>query len=166
MGEHLGDDDYRIIDLSVQRAGGTAVCFIRHPKKHRTQLDLFFERTGHNYTRFNYLGEWHSHPSFPTAPSGPDLRTMQALARDPAVGANFLVLLIVRLESDASLRSSTTVFRADRASSPADLIIEATEMPAAPPEESVRPPVDASKQRKGDTVVRPGGHAANDRAGD
>jgi integrative and conjugative element protein (TIGR02256 family) len=166
MGEHLGGDDYRIIDLSVQRAGGTAVCFIRHPKKHRAHLDQFFERTGHNYTRFNYLGEWHSHPSFPTAPSGPDLRTMQALARDPAVGANFLVLLIVGLGSDASLRSSATIFRADHASSPAELIIEATEMPPAPPKEMMHTSVDASKPEEGDTVVPPGGHAVHDREGD
>ena len=128
MAEHLGDDNYRIVEISVQREGGSAACFIRHPKKHRIELERFFERTGHNYTRFNYFGEWHSHPSFPTTPSIQDLRTMQALACDPVVGADLLVLLIMRLEPDATLDSSATVFRVNDAPAHAVLTMESTEM--------------------------------------
>jgi integrative and conjugative element protein (TIGR02256 family) len=127
MAEHLSDDDYRIVDLSVQRTGGSAVCFIRDPKKHRAQLDRFFARTGRNYTRFNYLGEWHSHPWAPVSPSSRDSRTMQALVRDPEVGANVLVLVIVRLAAGGTLESSATVFRAGDMARRADLTLESTD---------------------------------------
>ena len=64
MGEDLGNGDFRVVEISVQRSGGTEACFIRNPEDHQTELDTFFARTGNDYSRFNYLGEWHSHPSF------------------------------------------------------------------------------------------------------
>lgn len=89
MGEDLGNGDFRVVEISVQRSGGTEACFIRNPKGHQTELDTFFARTGNNYSRFNYLGEWHSHPSFTATPSAPDLATMLSLVNDPSVGSNF-----------------------------------------------------------------------------
>jgi hypothetical protein len=166
MAEHLGDDDYRIVDLSVQRRGGSATCFIRHPKKHHVQLDRFFERTGHNYTRFNYFGEWHSHPSFPTTPSLQDLRTMQALVCDPAVGANFLVLLVVRLELDATLDSSATVFRAHDAPARADLTMEPTESEPQHAPEATHALVGALEPEKDGPLARPAGHVVQDGEGE
>jgi integrative and conjugative element protein (TIGR02256 family) len=112
MGEDLGNGDFRVVEISVQRSGGTEACFIRKPKDHQTELDTFFARTGNDYSRFNYLGEWHSHPSFTSNPSMPDLATMLAIVNDPAVGSNFLVLLIARLvgkqvEATATLFTKT-----------------------------------------------------------
>lgn len=96
MGEDLGGELFRVVDISVQRSGGTHSCFIRNPKDHQKYLDDFFARTGQDYSRFNYLGEWHSHPSFAAVPSEPDIETMQSIVVDPDVGVNFLVLLIVK----------------------------------------------------------------------
>jgi hypothetical protein len=110
MGEHVGDDAFRIVEISVQRAGGDEACFTRHPRDHQAQLDDFFKRHGHDYRRFNYLGEWHSHPSFPAVPSGKDLHTMSSIIADPDVGANFLVLLIAKA-ARRRLEISATVFR-------------------------------------------------------
>jgi integrative and conjugative element protein (TIGR02256 family) len=93
MGEHIGDELFRVVEISVQRSGGTAACFIRHPNEHKAQLERFFAQTGNDYARFNYLGEWHSHPSFEPAPSETDVCTMQSIVEDPEVGVNFLVLL-------------------------------------------------------------------------
>ena len=166
MAEHLGNDDYRVVDISVQRAGGSAAHFIRYPKRHRAQLDVFFERTGRNYTRFNYLGEWHSHPSCPTTPSGPDVRTMRALACDPAVGSNFLVLLIVRLGSDASLESSATIFRADDVPARADLMMEPAEIGPEDPREMTHALVGASAPGQDDVFAGPAGHAVHGKEGD
>jgi integrative and conjugative element protein (TIGR02256 family) len=112
MGEHIGDEVFRIVEISVQHSGGNVACFIRHPAEHQAQLQSFFEKTGYDYTRFNYLGEWHSHPSFDPLPSKADLATMQSLVRDPAVGANFLVLLIPKLVGRKKLELSATGFRA------------------------------------------------------
>jgi hypothetical protein len=57
-------------------ASGSHTRFRRDPKTHQKTLDEFFERTGRDYQRFNYLGEWHSHPSFSVQPSVEDIETM------------------------------------------------------------------------------------------
>lgn len=112
MGEHVRDELFRVVDISVQRSGGSHACFIRHPKDHEAHLERFFARTGADYTRFNYLGEWHSHPSFKAVPSDTDMETMQSIVNDPAVGANFLVLLIAKLASMQEIAVTATAFRA------------------------------------------------------
>lgn len=111
MGEHVKDDTFRIIDISVQRSGGSQVHFVRDPAQHQTQLHDFFARTRADYARFNYLGEWHSHPSFEPLPSDTDISTMQSIVEDPAVGVNFLVLVIPRLDQWKQMRLSAMLFR-------------------------------------------------------
>ena len=112
MGEHVCGEVFRIADISVQRSGGSHACFVRHPKDHQKQLKKFFARTGDEYTRFNYLGEWHSHPTFEPIPSGTDLRTMQSMIEDPDVGVNFLVLLVCKRAADGAIEATSVVFRA------------------------------------------------------
>lgn len=110
MGEHVEPNVFRIVDISVQHSGGSRACFVRHPHEHQADLDRFFKRTSADYMRFNYLGEWHSHPSFLPLPSTTDLDTMQSIVDDPKVGANFLVLLIVKLEGRREMQVSATAF--------------------------------------------------------
>jgi len=112
MGEHVADGLFRVVEISVQRAGGTYACFIRRPEDHQEQLQKFFAENGNDYSRFNYLGEWHSHPSFEPAPSGTDIQSMQAMVEDPDIGANFLVLLVCRLATGGKIAATATVFRA------------------------------------------------------
>jgi proteasome lid subunit RPN8/RPN11 len=95
-GENLGGGRFSVVDLSVQR-NGTVASFRRSAPTHRRFIQRFLERTGHDYGRFNYLGEWHSHPSFPAWPSRPDLTQMQALVDEPDQRAHFLVLLVCKL---------------------------------------------------------------------
>jgi hypothetical protein len=73
-------------------------------------LAKFFADTGADYTRFNYLGEWHSHPTFEAVPSSTDVRTMQSLVSDPAVGVNFLVLLVARLSIERQIEATAMAF--------------------------------------------------------
>lgn len=113
MGEHVRDEVFRIVDISVQRSGGDRACFIRNPKDHEKALKKFFARTGNDYRRFNYLGEWHSHPSFAPLPSETDIATMQSLAADPEVGASFLVLLVAKRDNDGRFQATATVFLAN-----------------------------------------------------
>jgi [CysO sulfur-carrier protein]-S-L-cysteine hydrolase len=112
MGEHLRDELFRVVEISVQRSGGSQACFIRNPSEHQAQLQKYFARTGEDYTRFNYLGEWHSHPSFEPIPSSTDIQTMQSIVDDPSVGANFLVLLIAKLSSNKQIEETAMAFRA------------------------------------------------------
>jgi|ERR1700686_605780 len=110
MGEHVRDEIFRVTEISVQRAGGSEACFIRDPASHKTQLAKFFADTRADYSRFNYLGEWHSHPIFEAVPSSTDVRTMQSLVSDPAVGVNFLVLLVARLSIEKQIEATAMAF--------------------------------------------------------
>ncbi len=111
MGEHVCDELFRVVDISVQRSGGSQVHFVRDASSHATQLQAFFARTGNDFTRFNYLGEWHSHPTFAPAPSSTDFDSMQSIVDNPDVGVNFLILLVFKLASRKRLAGTATVFR-------------------------------------------------------
>ncbi|GGN67268.1 Mov34/MPN/PAD-1 family protein [Oceanobacillus indicireducens] len=75
MGEHVNKNTFRISDITVQRRGGTVITFIRDIKESLQKLREFFKRTNHQYKQYNYLGEWHSHPSFSLSPSIQDQKS-------------------------------------------------------------------------------------------
>ena len=108
--DQIADGNFLVRDLSVQRSG-TPTSFIRDPVQHRKFMRRFHLINGNKPERFNYLGEWHSHPSFPALPSLPDLRQMHAEIHDPQQASSFLVLLIVKLGLDGGLVGSTHAFR-------------------------------------------------------
>lgn len=109
--EQVGDGRFVVLSLSVQR-NGTYASFKRDPDQHRAFMRRFRARTGNKHTRFNYLGEWHSHPSFIALPSSRDLRQMQALIEDEEQTASFLVLMVIKLAKDGEqLCGSAHAFR-------------------------------------------------------
>jgi len=110
MGEQIEPGHFRIVDLSIDKETGGRAHFVRSPKVHSKALDAFFQRTGNAYDRFNYLGEWHSHPGFPVAPSLQDASSMMELVHGER-GIDFAILLIVRLQWWHSVTSSCTLFR-------------------------------------------------------
>lgn len=111
VAENLGDAVFRLAGFSVQRSGGGVASFVRKPALHRRFMKSFFEQTGWDYARFNYFGEWHSHPLYPAIPSSVDLRQMQELVDDPHQTALFAVLLIVRLGLRGGIEASAYAFR-------------------------------------------------------
>lgn len=110
MGEHVEDNTFRITDVTVQEHGGTFATFVRLVEGIVGPLRSFFRATRHQYTRFNYIGEWHSHHSFDLVPSERDRATMVSIIGDPSVGARFVVLLLVRLGDGGLLEHAATVF--------------------------------------------------------
>jgi len=76
FGEQLAPNEFKIIDFSVDSVTGSAAHFCRSPEHHNTALEGFFAKTGNDYRRYNYLGEWHSHPRFPVHPSNQDQHSM------------------------------------------------------------------------------------------
>jgi hypothetical protein len=115
MGEHIGPDTFRVKELTVQRKYGTFASFVRIVDEITAPLKAFFDSTKHNYTRFNYLGEWHSHHSFSLSPSGEDHDSMRELIYDSQLGARFIILLLVKLNEGCCLESSVTVYQPDSA---------------------------------------------------
>lgn len=111
LGEHVGDEAFRLVDVTVQRSGGSSAHFVRDPAQHQPQLDSFFAKTSEHFTRYNYLGEWHSHPSFEPLPSAKDIATMQTIVEHEEVGANFAVLIIARIGFIGRVQLSACLFR-------------------------------------------------------
>lgn len=109
MAEQIAVDHFIIIDFSVDDQTGGLAHFVRSPEYHQKALADFFTRTGGDYARFNYLGEWHSHPSFTVRPSGEDERSMMSLVHGDR-GITFAALFIVRLRCFSYLEYSITMF--------------------------------------------------------
>lgn len=112
MAKHVGPNEFEVKDLTVHRRG-SVFNFVRAIEEALGRLRAFFERAHHDYTRFNYIGEWHSHPSFNPVPSARDDDSMREIIQDEQVGANFVVLLIVRLQDDDELRGSVHTYLPD-----------------------------------------------------
>jgi len=127
FGEHVEGDLFRLVDVSIQTSGGTRAHFVRDPAQHAAALEAFFKKTGYDYARFNYLGEWHSHPKFEVLPSSDDVATMRGIVSDPSVGANFAILMIIRLNRPKHIELSATSFDAGGAMSPVAVAIDGEE---------------------------------------
>jgi hypothetical protein len=98
FGEQLAPSYFRIAELTVQTQRGTFASFVVDVVEAARSAVAFFRRTGHNYRRHNYLGEWHSHPSFAVVPSTKDSNTMRALVSADDFVGTFAVLMIARLD--------------------------------------------------------------------
>jgi len=114
MGEHVGSDTFRVKDITIQRRGGTFATFVRVVRNILGPLQAFFRKTHHDYARFNYLGEWHSHHSFALSPSTTDHRSMFEIIDDPQLGANFVVLLLAKLSDHAVLDCAVFIYEPRR----------------------------------------------------
>ena len=114
MGEHTGPDTFRVKEITIQRKGGTFSAFIRIVEEILAPLLAFFNTNKHDYTRFNYLGEWHSHHSFALVPSGQDHTTMYNIVMEPKLGAHFVLLLLVKPGNNGQLEGSVTVYQPNK----------------------------------------------------
>lgn len=112
MGEHAGPNLFIVREITVHRRGAFAT-FVRRIEDALGRLRLFFRSTGYDYARFNYIGEWHSHPSFAPYPSKTDDMSMLQIVQDETVGANFVVLLIAKLGSEGELVSTVHTYLPD-----------------------------------------------------
>lgn len=123
FGEQLAPAEFLASELTVQRRRGSFASFFVDLVQAARDALRFFDRTNHLYERFNYVGEWHSHPSFSIQPSGTDVRTMEGLVRDPQFRGNFAVLMITRLDQD-ELSAGAWVFDRSGRQTAVDLELE------------------------------------------
>lgn len=109
MAEQVDAGRFQVVDFSVDPHSGRMDYFERDPSTHGATLEEFFDRNGRDFSRFNYLGEWHSHPCFPVRPSFRDVKSMLQLVNGDD-GIDFAVLMIVKLASRTSLEAGMTLF--------------------------------------------------------
>lgn len=110
LANQLSEGHFRVIDFSVDVNSGSSSSFLRDPTIHRNSIETFFKNTDYNFKRFNYLGEWHSHPSFSVTPSQEDIQTMIELVECGPFEIDFAILLIVRLRYWIKFEYSITGF--------------------------------------------------------
>lgn len=108
--EQLAPARFRLMEFSTDQFSGSHTKFRRDPALHQKTMEEFFERTGRDFSRFNYLGEWHSHPSFSVHPSMEDLETMFDIVENKNTAITFALLLIVRLRLRFWMDYSMTSF--------------------------------------------------------
>lgn len=120
MGEQIEPGHFKVVDLSIDSQTGGRAHFVRDTEAHAEALAAFFRETGHEYDRFNYLGEWHSHPRFSVIPSTQDVSSMFDLVEGER-GIDFAVLLIVRLQWWRWITCSCTLFCRSAKPIPVDL---------------------------------------------
>jgi [CysO sulfur-carrier protein]-S-L-cysteine hydrolase len=125
MGEHVGNDSFKVTSITIQQPG-TVSRFIRRIEEAVGSIKKFFKSTEHNYSRFNYIGEWHSHPLFEPIPSFQDDASMLDLITDGSLGANFVVLLIVKLDANQSLIGTAHTYLPSKTKSKAVITIDTT----------------------------------------
>lgn len=121
MGEQIAPGHFRVVDLSIDSQTGGRAHFVRSSEAHAEALSAFFHETGHQYDRFNYLGEWHSHPRFAVTPSTQDVASMIDLVEGERE-MEFAVLLIVRLRWWRRISCSCTLFCRSANPSPVDIL--------------------------------------------
>jgi len=100
FGEQLAPSHFVATELTVQKRRGSFARFMVDLVQAAKDAIRFFKNTGSRFSQFNYIGEWHSHPSFEVRPSVPDVASMRSLVSDPTFAGSFAVLLIVRLDRD------------------------------------------------------------------
>jgi proteasome lid subunit RPN8/RPN11 len=125
-GEQIAPSHFKVNQLTVQQRLGTPAHFTVDVAVALRDAETYFERTGRNYQRFNYIGEWHSHPSFDISPSKQDRITMLELVRDADFKGTFAVLMIMRLDR-STLSCGAWVFDAAHGMSSVTLEMEHAE---------------------------------------
>ncbi|WP_050954412.1 Mov34/MPN/PAD-1 family protein [Methylophaga frappieri] len=127
FGEQVDIGDFRILDAAPQRFWrGTATSFRRHGGSARRKILTLHQKIGGNPLLYNYLGEWHSHPNAPAWPSIQDEITMNNLLSEQGEAVNFLVLVIVKLDVQASIQIGARTYLASGHKLACNIVIEDT----------------------------------------
>lgn len=124
MAEQIDFHNFRVVEYSIDVRCGTTSSFFRNSENHDLALQDFFSKTGENYSRFNYLGEWHTHPSFEVKPSLQDIKAMQDLVDDEFSNLSFAVLFIAKLTLMYQFKSSGYIFIRGTSPQQIDVIYE------------------------------------------
>ena len=122
MAEQLEPGHFRLVDFTVDGQTGSAAHFVRSVEDHQAALSDFFARTGSDFTRFNYLGEWHSHPNHVPLPSLEDMGSMQSLVHGER-DIPFAILMVVRARWSGMLLSATLF---ERGLQPTPIVVHAS----------------------------------------
>ena len=129
FGEQLSEGYFRVVGAKQQAVTfGTRNRFCRNGVEARETISFSHHRYGGDPERFNYLGEWHSHPNTSVVPSDIDEQTMTQLVVEQAGAVNFLVLIIVRISKLESLELGAQAYLTSGHVLPCEVDFETTNL--------------------------------------
>ena len=120
----LPTKQHNLMKAALRKAGQREVGGILMGENIGNNVFIVREITGYDYVRFNYIGEWHSHPSFEPYPSRKDDLSMLQIVKDETVGANFVALLITKLGPGGEMISTVHTYLPDGSKIPSTFKIE------------------------------------------
>lgn len=109
IAEQIAPGEFELVGITVDLEAGTRDRFASLPEPHSEQMDRILLENSGRVGQVNYLGEWHSHPTFPPVPSEIDFASMTDMVANS--GPSFAVLVIVRLMDNASVQATITTFQ-------------------------------------------------------
>ncbi len=112
FGEHIDNEEFRLVEFTIQKKQGNKASFRRKANEARKSLKNLSKAYGNEHAQFNYLGEWHSHPNSLAIPSEMDIETMQSILNDESSVANFLVLMVLKVNHENFIEMSASTFLA------------------------------------------------------
>jgi len=116
------DESFSIDGLFVSEYIGTNFfCKLLIDKRYRDFEKRYFKERNYEYKKYNYIGDWHSHPEFACIPSLYDINEANDDLKKS--NANFVVQFIFKLE-DGVLIGSAFLFNKKFSSEKINLIIE------------------------------------------
>lgn len=122
VAEQLAPGEFELVGFTVDLEVGTRDRFHSFPSLHSEQLDQLLAENGNRAGRVDYLGEWHSHPTFPPVPSEIDMVAMIDMVENS--GPSFAALVIVRLLGTARIEATITTFQRGQSPVNGRLIID------------------------------------------
>ena len=93
----MSNDCYLIEDVFISKEKGT-FCFsnLKINFRYKRFEKNYFRKHNFDYLNHNYIGDWHSHPSFECKPSNYDKK--EAFEELKKSNANFLIQLILKMD--------------------------------------------------------------------
>jgi len=97
--EHLGDNIFKIDSVYLEpKPGTTTYVKLVVNRVYQAFQNSFHKKHQYHFSKFNYIGDWHSHPLFECIPSSFDVEEVQKDLKNS--NANFLVQLILKVNQD------------------------------------------------------------------
>lgn len=95
----ISNELFEIDDIYIEKnVGSFAFVTLINNKKYQKFQKTYHEKNNNDYVRHNYIGDWHSHPSFELNPSSFDIKEVKEDLK--ASNAKFLIQIIVKAENE------------------------------------------------------------------
>lgn len=95
----ISDEIFEVDDVYIEKKiGSFAFVELVNNEKYQVYQKCYHEKNGYDYVNHNYIGDWHSHPSFELYPSSFDMAEVKKDLKKS--NAKFLVQIIVKISNE------------------------------------------------------------------